>query len=402
MSASRAWILCGLLFFATALSFLDRQVLSVLAPKLMNEFGMNNTTYSRVVFAFVLSYTVMFSLGGRLMDQIGTRLGLMLSVGVWSAASAAHAFAVGPWSLGTARLVLGVGEGACFPAATKGAVEWMPLDKRSLAVGLAIGGSAFGAVLAPPLTAWWTGVLGWRGVFLATAVLGIVWLISWQLAFRGLPASPSAARRGSSSCFASLLMRPAVLRLLIARFFFDPVFYFYMFWIPQYLSRERKLTLDEIGALTWIPFFALGVSNIVAGRVSDILVTRGWQPRRARLILMLIAAALTPASWLVTLAATAPLAIALMSVLTMAHGLWIANFITHIGDTVARDEVGTAVGLTGTAGGIAGMLSNLAIGWVADHFSFTPVFVVTAIVYPLAWLILAGGRHSGRVAEGRA
>ena len=403
MPLSRAWVLCGLLFFATALSFLDRQVLSVLAPQLMNEFGMTNVMYSRVVFAFVLSYTVMFSLGGRLMDKLGTRFGLLLSVGVWTAASAAHAFAMGPWSLGAARLFLGVGEGACFPAATKGAVEWMPPEKRALAVGFANGGSAFGAVLAPPLTAWWAGVFGWRGVFLATAILGAVWLIGWQLAFRGLPTSVSSgARRGPSVSFRSLLARPAVRRLLIARFFFDPVFYFYMFWIPQYLSRERHLSLEEIGALTWIPFFALGVTNILAGRASDMLVSRGWPPRRARLTLMLAAAACTPASWLVTLAGTAHLAIALMSVLTMAHGIWIANFITLIGDTVAPEEVGTAVGLTGTAGGIAAMAANLAIGSVVDHFSFTPVFAVTAIVYPVAWLILAGGRRPERAAEGIA
>lgn len=403
MPIARAWVLCGLLFFATALSFLDRQVLSVLAPQLMTDFGMTNAVYSRVVFAFVLSYTVMFSVGGRLMDKLGTRLGLLLSVALWSLASAAHAFTTGPWSLGAARLFLGVGEGACFPAATKGAVEWMPPNKRALAVGFANGGSAFGAVLAPPLTAWWAGVFGWRGVFLATAILGVAWLIGWQLAFRGLPKSVSSgARLGSPVSFASLLARPAVRRLLIARFFFDPVFYFYMFWIPQYLSRERHLSLSEIGALTWIPFFALGVSNIVSGRASDILVSRGWQPRRARLTLMLVAAAFTPASWLVTLAGTAHMAIALMSVLTMAHGLWIANFITLIGDTVAPEEVGTAVGLTGTAGGIAAMASNLAIGSVADHYSFAPVFLVTAMLYPVAWLILAGGRRPIRAAEGPA
>ncbi len=399
MPTNRAWILCGLLFFATALSFLDRQVLSVLAPQLMGEFTMTNAVYSRVVFAFVLSYTVMFSLGGRLMDRLGTRLGLSLSVAVWTAASAAHAFATGPWSLGAGRLFLGVGEGACFPAATKGAVEWMPPEKRALAIGFANGGSAFGAVLAPPLTAWWAGVFGWRGVFLATALLGAAWLIAWQLAFRGLPAAFSqGATSGPPVSFRSLLARPAVRRLLIARFFFDPVFYFYMFWIPQYLSRERHLSLAEIGALTWIPFFALGVTNILAGRVSDILVARGWQPRRARLTLMAAAAALTPASWLVTLAGSAHLAIALMSLLTMAHGFWIANFVTLIGDTVAPEEVGTAVGLTGTAGGVAGMASNLAIGVVVDQFSFSPVFLVTALLYPVAWLILAGGGRPERTA----
>lgn len=395
MLPHRAWILCTLLFCATALSFLDRQVLSVLAPELTREFGMSNTAYSRVVFAFVLSYTAMFALGGRLMDALGTRLGLALSVGLWSLASAAHALARGPWSLGLARFFLGVGEGPCFPAATKGAVEWMPPQQRALAVGFANGGSAFGAVLAPPLTVWWTGMFGWRGAFLATAVLGAIWVIAWQLSFRGLPRATSAPPAKRSAGFQALLARSEVYRFMAARFFFDPVFYFYMFWIPQYLSRERGLSLAEIGNLTWIPFLALGITNIAAGRVSDLLVKRGYAPRRARLSLMLVAALLTPASWLASTAGAAGAAIALMSVLMFAHGIWIANYITLIGDTVDPAEVGTAVGLTGTCGGIAGMLSNLVVGPVVDQAGFAPVFLVSALLYPAAWLILAAERRAG-------
>jgi MFS transporter, ACS family, hexuronate transporter len=395
MSQRRAWILCTLLFGATALSFLDRQVLSVLAPQLTREFGMSNSEYSRVVFAFVLSYTIMFALGGRLMDMLGTRVGLGLSVFVWSLASAAHAFATGPWSLGISRLFLGVGEGACFPAATRGAVEWMPPERRALAVGFANGGSAFGAVLAPPLTAWWTGAFGWRGAFVATALLGLAWLVAWQAAFRGVVETAPPGVRGKVS-FRSLLSRREVRRMMIARFCFDPVFYFYMFWIPQYLSRERGMSLADIGNLSWIPFFVLGVTNIAAGRVSDELVKAGWAPRKARMTLMLGAALLTPASWLASTATTAGIAIALMSVLMFAHGFWIANFITLIGDTVEREEVGTAVGLTGMSGGIAGMLSNLAVGPVVDGVGFTPVFLVSAMLYPIAWTVLATGRRNER------
>lgn len=404
LTERRAWLLCGLLFCATALSFLDRQVLSVLAPQLTAELGLSNTAYARVVFAFVLSYTVMFALGGRLVDALGTRRGLALSVGVWSLASAAHALASGAWGLGAARFWLGAGEGACFPAVTKGAVEWMRPERRALAVGLANGGSAFGAVLAPPLTVWWAAAFGWRGAFLATALLGLLWLVAWTLAFRGLPrevtsgaivAAGATARRVS---FRELLARPAVRRLMAARFFFDPVFYFYMFWIPQYLAHQRGLSLAAIGALTWIPFFVLGVTNIAAGGASDALVARGWPPRRARLTLMLLAAVLTISSWLASLAGTVAVAIALMSVLMFAHGIWIANFITLIGDTVGPEEVGTTVGLTGACGGFAGMFSSLLIGAVVDRYSFAPVFLVSALLYPIAWLILAtNGWKSNRL-----
>ena len=351
---------------------------------------MSNSVYAKVVFAFVLSYTVMFALGGRLMDALGTRLGLALSVGLWSLASAAHSLATGPWSLGIARFFLGVGEGACFPAATKGAVGWVRPERRAFAVGFANGGSAFGAVLAPPLAAWLAALFGWRWTFVGTAMVGLSWLFFWQLAFRGIDVASSTVSRNQVS-FAALLSRREVRGLVLARFCFDPVFYFYMFWIPQYLARERGLSINEIGSLAWIPFLVLGLTNIAAGQASDLLVAYGWPPRRSRLTLMLMAALLTPASWLASQAATTTLAIVLMSVLMLAHGIWIANYVTFIGDTVASEEVGTAVGLTGTSGGIAGMISSLLVGPVADHFSFTPMFVVSALLYPAAWLVLAVG-----------
>lgn len=391
LSPLRAWVLCLLLFFAAALCFLDRQVLSVLAPQIIAEFGMSNTSYSRVVTAFVLSYTLMLVLGGRVMDAFGTRRGLTLAVAFWSLASAAHAFVTGPLTLGAARFFLGVGEGPAIPGAIKGAVEWMDPKRRGLAVGLATSGASLGSMIAPPLVVWTAAHLGWRGAFAATAALGATWLLAWLLAFRGLPtgASASAADRPASS-WRALLTRTEVRRLLAARFCFDPVYYFYMFWIPQYLSRERGMSLTAIGALIWIPFVALEIANLGAGQASDLCVARGWTRRRARMTLMLVAALLTPASFFVALAATPAVAVGLMSVLMFAHGIWITNFMTLIGDSVDARDVGTTVGLTGFCGGLAGMLSNLVIGPVVDHYSFTPVFLASAVVYPLAWLILSG------------
>jgi ACS family hexuronate transporter-like MFS transporter len=388
----RAWLLCFLLFFAAALCFLDRQVLSVLAPTITQEFGMSNTAYSRVVFAFVLSYTLMLALGGRVMDALGTRRGLTLAVAFWSLASAAHAFVTGPLTLGLARFFLGVGEGPAIPGAIKGAVEWMDAKRRGLAIGLATSGAAVGSVLAPPLTVWAATHIGWRGAFAATAALGASWLLAWLLAFRGLPvaATTPAANAPAASSWRALLGRVEVRRLLAARFCFDPVFYFYMFWIPQYLSKERGMSLAAIGALTWIPFVFLEIANIGAGHVSDRVIARGVPRRKARMTLMLVAALLTPASFLAALAGTPAVAIGLMAVLMFAHGIWITNFMALIGDTVESRDVATTVGLTGTCGGLAGMLSNLVIGPVVDHFSFTPIFLASAVVYPLAWLILSG------------
>ena len=391
ISPARAWLLCVLLFFSAALCFLDRQVLSVLAPQIIAEFGMTNTGYSRVVFAFVLSYTLMLVFGGRVLDVLGTRRGLAISVGFWSLASAAHAFVIGPWTLGLARFFLGAGEGPAIPGAIKGAVEWMEPKRRGLAVGLVTSGASLGSLIAPPLVVWTASHLGWRGAFAATAALGAIWLAAWLLAFRGLPAAASRpVADHPASSWRALLARREVRRLLAARFFFDPVFYFYMFWIPQYLSRERGLSLTEIGAWIWIPFVGLEIANLAAGQASDMFVARGWPRARARLTLMLVAALLTPASFCVALAGTTGLAIALMAVLMFAHGIWITNFMTLVGDTVDSRDVATTVGLTGFCGGIAGMLSNLVIGPVVDNYSFTPIFLASAVVYPIAWLILSG------------
>lgn len=386
-----AWVLCGFLFLATALSFLDRQVLSVLAPSMMKDLNMTNTDYSRVVSAFVFAYTIMFTAGGWLVDRLGTVRGLALSVAVWSLACAGHALAAGALGLGVARFLLGLGEGACFPAATKGAVEWFPPEKRGTAIGLAIGGSAFGSVLAPPLTAWMAGSFGWRGAFIVTGLIGMVWVVGWVVAGRHAPVVvvPVSSRTAEpKASWREVFRQPAVWRILLARFFFDPVFYFYMFWIPQYLSKERGFSLDQIGKYYWIPFLALGMSNIASGYLGDGLLRLGWTTRRVRRVLLTVAALVTPVSCGVIFTPNAGWAIALMTLLMAAHGLWICNYLAVISDHFPSRVIATVVGLTGTVGGCAGILANLATGPVVDAHGFTPIFICTSFLYPLALVVL--------------
>ena len=226
------WWLCGLLFVATALSFLDRQVLSVLAPTITDQLHINNKEYSYITTAFLISYAVMFLGGGRLMDVVGTRLGMALSVGLWSLASGLHAAAQSGLQLGLGRFLLGVGEGGCFPGAAKGVAEWFPADKRALAIGIANGGSAFGAVLAPQLAVWLAGVATWRGAFVATGLIGTIWVVAWCWLSRGL-AHPPASTAAAGPDVPSQEQRPALLALLrrldvwgfaLMRFIFDTVF----------------------------------------------------------------------------------------------------------------------------------------------------------------------------------
>jgi ACS family hexuronate transporter-like MFS transporter len=387
------WFFCSMLFAATALSFLDRQVLSMLAPRIMTEFGINNTSYSRVVFAFQLSYTAMFALGGYVLDRIGTRIGLALSLGVWSLASAAHAVVHGALGLGAARFVLGLGEGACFPAVTKGATEMAPPSRRTFAIGFANGGSALGAVIAPPLTALLAMHFGWRGAFVCAGLLGGIWLVLWLFVKRSQPvAAPSPERIPME--WKPLLRDVRLRKVLLARFLFDPVFYFYMFWIPQFLTRERHLSLEQIGAYIWVPFLVLGFSQVFGGRLADGLVSAKRSPRESKRLLLTIAALVTPVSWIASLATNTSWAIALMSILMLAHGIWITNYLGLLSDLFAGGTIATIVGLTGTAGGLGGMLSTLAIGPTVDKFSFAPVFAVSGILYPLALLVVRSASAS--------
>jgi ACS family hexuronate transporter-like MFS transporter len=384
-SARFPWFTIGMLFVATALSFLDRQVLSTLAPRIILEFGITNTIYSRVIFAFQLSYTVMSALGGLMIDRLGVKRGLAISVAVWSAASAAHAFARNLLWLGLARFVLGFGEGACFPAATRGAIEYAPSQRRSFATGIAIGGSALGAVVAPPLTVLLAARYGWRGAFLFTGFIGLLWLTLWIIGVQR-DHLVKTARQGVP--YRVLFSNRRLLWVLAARFVFDPVFYFYMFWIPQFLAKERGLSLEAIGNLFWIPFLTLGISQVFSGSLTDKLITRGRPAITAKSLMLLVAAAVTPVSWIAGLASNKNWAIACMSLLLFAHGVWITNYLSLLSDLFPIGQTATIVGLTGMVGGIAGMISTLVIGPIVDRYSFVPVFLASGILYPLAYLLV--------------
>jgi ACS family hexuronate transporter-like MFS transporter len=404
------WWLCGLMFVATGLSFLDRQVLSVVAPVVTAEFRMSNEQYSYVTTAFLASYAVMFFLAGRMMDVVGTRLGMGLSVGLWSIASALHAVARSPFQLGLFRFVLGAGEGGCFPGVAKGATEWFPKHQRARAIGIAIGGSAVGGVVAPPMTVWLVAVTGWRGAFLVSGAVGATWVALWWIFYHAPSRSPfltdeeraliqprSATNGTGRDDVAPQAPPPSVLELLgrrdvwglsLMRFLFDPVFYFYMFWIPKYLAQERGLSLEEIGRLTWIPFLALGVSNILGGWVSDRLISAGLPSGKARKLVMAVAAGLTVSSSMAAYAGSAAAAVAIMSLLMFAHGFWITNYVTVISEICGKNSVATVMGLAGMVGTVGGMLANTTIGWMADHYSFLPIWIASGCLYPAALVVL--------------
>lgn len=402
------WIIVGLLFVATALSFLDRQVLSISILKIQGELDVSAVEYGWINTGFLISYALMFSVGGWLIDRFGTRIGLAVSVGMWSLSSALHGAVQNVWQLATARFFLGLGEGGCFPGAAKGVTEWFPGKHRALAMGIAIGGAALGAVIAPPLTVYLTSLMGWRGTFIATGVFGGFWVLLWLIFFHRPQKSPFISRKElaviekdaalqeqqSQNTAKTTVPLRLILRtreawgLISIRFLLDPVFYFFMFWIPKYLSEERGVSFERIGELFWIPFFALGISNIIGGGVSDRLIRSGRSIDRARKTVMGLAALLTMVAPLTVVASSAEIAILFMSLIMFAHGFWITNYITVTSELFGKNATSTVVGMSGSAGAVAGLLLNPLIGSIVQNHSYLPMWIASGIMYPLGFIIL--------------
>jgi len=392
------WIIIGLLLLATSLSFLDRQVLSVSILKIKEDLDITDIDYGFINAGFLVSYAIMFTLGGVLIDRYGSRLGLAFSVGFWSFATLLHSLANSVFQFGLFRFFLGVGEGGCFPGAIKAVVEWVPKNKHALANGIAIGGSAIGAVVAPPLCVYLLGAVGWRAVFLITGGFGFIWLTIWLIFTKEAkhPAMSSSEKISNREQkekekekvkFRTLLKNKEVLVFVIIRFILDPIFYFYMFWIPKYLNESHSLSLEVIGGILWIPFLALGFGNILGGWLSDFVFRRTSNLNLARKIVMGTAAALTIPLVTVGYIHSYVLIIVFMSLAFFAHGLWITNYITSISDVFGKLVTSTVVGLSGSAGAISSLVLNPFIGYMVAKFSYNPMWWYAGVMYPVAFII---------------
>lgn len=381
------WLVVFFAFLATGLSFLDRQVLSIAILKIQEDFHISDTQYGWVNTSFLLSYAIMFTVGGWFIDRVGGKKGLALSVGIWSVANALHGFMNSFSQLLAFRFLLGMGEGGAFPGAAKTVYTWFNEKERGLANGIAIGGSAIGAVVAPPLTIWLTSVYGWRSGFVIPGVFGILWvllwlLIPWKKAVNDQPAVEIA--RPAVSIRDLIRIRETWVFILM-RFLLDPVMYFMMFWIPKYLGEARGVSYERIGELFWVPFLALGISNIMGGWFSDRLSLRTGSMSKARKIVMGVAAALTMLLPLTEWVSSVELAVGFMCLYMFAHGLWITNYITAISDVFGAVGTSTVVGLSGTAGAVSGLLFNPMIGKIIENFSYTPLWIACGLLYPIAF-----------------
>ncbi len=385
----RRWLMISLAFWATAINYLDRQALSVAAPTLRAEFHMSNTTYSRVVFGFLLAYTIMNGLSGPLIDRLGTRFGYALCAAWWSAAALSHAFARNALGLGACRFLLGMGEAGNWPAAVKVVAEWFPERERALAAGIFNSGASVGAILAPPLVAWLLIQFGWRQAFAFTGLTGFVWLVFWIWIYRTpglradetLPEPPIAVGR--------LIKTRFVIVVTIAKIFLDPVWYFYIFWFPEYLKNARGFDLAGIGRYAWIPFFVAGSGNMLGGWLSAALLRRGRSVTFARKVPITIFSALMMSAIPAVLVTQAWLAIVLVSMaMTQATRPALPTCSRYPETCFLRTRSDPSMASPAMGSGFGGMLFTLATGWLVDHYSYTPVFFLFGLL-PLifAWIL---------------
>ena len=379
----------SLAFWATVINYLDRQTLSVAAPVLREQFHMSNVEYSRVVFAFLLAYTIMNGVSGPLIDKLGTRLGYALCIAWWSAAAILHAFARGALSLGAFRFLLGMGEAGNWPAGVKVVAEWFAPRERAMACGIFNSGSSVGAILAPPVVAFILLTLGWRAAFLAVGISGLIWLLFWWPIYRTPAAAPEQQAAAAKSIpFLELLRVRFVWAFLLSKIFMDPVWYFYIFWFPEYLKNARHFDMASIGKFAWIPFVVAGAGNFAGGALSALLLRNNVPITIARKGAVTFFASLMTSAIPAVLVHDAWLSITLVSVAMMGYTGCLANMLAMPGDVFPQSAVASVYGLASMGSGFGGMIFTLITGWVVDHYSYTPVFIGFGIVPLVCALVM--------------
>jgi ACS family hexuronate transporter-like MFS transporter len=396
------WVVVGLLFFAITINYIDRAVLGVLKPLLDRELGWDQKDYGWMVTAFQATYAVGYLLAGRLVDRLGVRLGLWLAVSAWSVAAMAHALARTVLGFSTARASLGLAEGACFPAAIKAITEWFPKEQRALATGLFNAGSPVGAILCPLVVPWLALHWGWQGAFVATGAVGFVWVAVWGWLYQ----SPERHRRVSAAELAYIRQDPPesavkipwldLLRHRQTWAFMSgmmasaPVWWFYIFWTPDFLNKRFELNLTQSSLPLMMIFFVSSFGGIAGGWLSSTLLRRGWTVNAARKTALLVCALCVLPVFATPLMPTVWPAVALVTLAAAAHCGYAANLFTLVSDTVPRQAVASVVGIGGMAGSLAGMGFAQVVSRVLHftHNNYLVPFCLAASVYLLALLVI--------------
>ncbi len=401
------WLILLLLFLSTVINYVDRQALSVLLPTLRGELGLSSAEYGAITTLFLTAYTIAQLGAGVVIDRIGTRRGFAWAIVIWSIAAIAHAFARGAWSLGIFRFALGIGEAGNWPAGGKAVAQWFPQERRAFGMAVFDGGSAVGAILAPPLVAALALSFGWRWAFVFTGLLGFVWLALWLWIYdspenhqwlsandRTVAAGESGAAKQNSS-FGEALRIIAGERqlwgLMATRMVATPVWWFYVFWLPDYLGKGRGFSLKEIGMFGWIPYLTVDLGKLLGGATSDRLLGRGYSATFARKSVMAAGALAMMGGIQVAGANSAAAALAWVCLATFGFGMWSANILALHADIFPAETMATAIGMTGMAASLGGAIFTFAVGQVVDRAGYAPVFWAVGSAALVACLALFFG-----------
>jgi ACS family hexuronate transporter-like MFS transporter len=383
----RRWLIGVLLFLATVLNYVDRQVFSILAPDLQRDIGWSELDYSRIVNAFQLAYALALLGVGGVLDRVGAKLGLAWSMVLWSLAAAAHALARTPLGFGAARFALGVTEAANFPAGLKAITEWFPARERALVTGLFNSGVALGIVFASigvPLLA---AAFGWRATFVATAALGLCWLPFWLVSYRTTPLAAAGSVRESVPRWRELLKYRQTWAYAITKSLGDPIWWFYLFWLPKYLAAEFDVRGTAVIPYLTAVYVAADVGCLGAGWLSSVLLKRGLSLNVARKGTMaLLALIMTPSVIVAGTLDDPRLAIALIAVACGAHQAWSTMVFTTATDLFPSRMIGSVAGFGGFVAGMVSIVAAESIGRVleTDATWYLPIFVAAGLIYPLA------------------
>lgn len=380
------WAILALLFAATVLNYLDRQVLSILAPQVQKDLGIDDLGYARIVQYFLVAYAIAYVATGWVTDKLGAKYTLALFLGWWSLANMATGWVRNAAQLGFARMMLGIGEPSVYTAGPKAVAEHFPPTERGFAIGVYTAGAMIGATIAPPLIAVLALQFGWRAAFVITGAAGFVWLAIWLMVYRS-PEGAAPTRTQAPVRWGPILRDRSVWGLAIARLIADPVWYFYLFWFPKYLADERGMGLVQVASLAWIVYLAADIGSVGGGLLSGRLIRAGIAPQRSRIITMGLAAGLAPLGMLIGLQLDIGLTLAIGALVACAHLVFQVNVSALVVDRYPMRIVATVFGLIAGGSALGGFASTRIVGEIASTGSYTAVFLLMGLLHPLAWLI---------------
>jgi ACS family hexuronate transporter-like MFS transporter len=408
------WVVVALLFFATTINYLDRQVIGLLKPTLEKEFSWTETDYSYIVMAFATAYAAGLLLFGNFIDRIGTKLGYTISLIVWSVAAMLHAAVTSTFGFGVIRAVLGIGESGNFPAAIKVVAEWFPKKERALATGIFNSGANIGAVVAPIMVPWLLGAYNWQMAFIVTGAIGFVWLIFWWFCYEipskhskiqpaefeyihsdGEPAALSAEKETKVKWIKLFGIRQTW-TFIIGKLLTDPIWWFFLFWLPSYFSTTFNLDLKKPSLPLILVYTATSIGSIGGGYLSSYFIKKGWSVFKARKTAMFIFALCVLPIISAKYATNVWQAVALIGLAAAAHQAWSANIFTTASDVFPKKALSSVVGIGGMAGSVGGILFPLLVGNILEFYKesghitlgYNVIFIICGCAYLLAWFIM--------------